>query len=94
MRAPIYISLTYLPPMQEPRKGSKGFLFKGGTGDNKTAGETALIFFKDRLRASSNDVLSSQSARGAPPGTPRRLETMGGNGVDPVANLAVCAPVA
>jgi len=53
-----YISLTYLPPMQSEEK-VKGFLFKGGAGNNKTAGETALIFFKDRLGL-FHDVLSSQ----------------------------------
>ena len=53
-----YISLTYLPPMQSEEK-VKGYLFKGGAGDNKTAGETALIYFKDRLGL-FHDVLSSQ----------------------------------
>jgi type IV secretion system protein VirB4 len=53
-----FISLTYLPPMQSEEK-VKGFLFKGGAGDNKTAGETALIYFKDRLGL-FHDVLSSQ----------------------------------
>lgn len=53
-----YISLTYLPPMQSEEK-VKGFLFQGGVADNKSAGETALIYFKDRLGL-FHDVLSSQ----------------------------------
>jgi type IV secretion/conjugal transfer VirB4 family ATPase len=53
-----YISLTYLPPMRSEEK-VKGYLFKGGEEESKTAGETALIYFKDRLGL-FHDVLSSQ----------------------------------
>jgi len=54
----MYISLTYLPPMQSEEK-VKGFLFKGGAGNTRLPARTALIFFKDRLGL-FHDVLSSQ----------------------------------
>jgi len=55
-------SITFRSPTSLTMRSEekvKGYLFKGGEEDSKTAGETALIHFKDRLGL-FHDVMSSQ----------------------------------